>query len=309
MVTLKQVEAVYWVHALGSFAAAADRLNTTQSTISKRVLELEHQFGVEIFDRRSLQGTLTLKGREIIEDFSSLLRLRDHIVLTIGSTETYSGRLRFGLTEMVALTWLPALLAAIKTVYPRITLEPRIDIISNMLPQLLRHNLDVVIGPVPDSRRDCCVVDLGGLDYAWMASPQVLEPEPDDDCARWLVDLPLLTYGEDSMLYQHMQQDLTRLGLTGSKFITCNSMVSLAELARAGLGATYIPRDYFAQYVRSGELREIPISPSPPLHYAAFHLNNPVCQTIADLARDACDFASMQFRPPQRRANTRVRSA
>ena len=36
MFTFKQLEALYWVGTLSGFAHAADRLNTTQSAISKR---------------------------------------------------------------------------------------------------------------------------------------------------------------------------------------------------------------------------------------------------------------------------------
>ena len=50
MITLKQIEAIYWIVELGSFEAAAAKLNMSQSAISKRVQELEDAFGVSIFD-------------------------------------------------------------------------------------------------------------------------------------------------------------------------------------------------------------------------------------------------------------------
>ena len=37
MFTFKQMEALYWVSALGSFEAAADFLSLAQSTVSKRL--------------------------------------------------------------------------------------------------------------------------------------------------------------------------------------------------------------------------------------------------------------------------------
>ena len=37
MVTFKQLEALYWIGTLGSFEAAAQHLETTQSAISKRI--------------------------------------------------------------------------------------------------------------------------------------------------------------------------------------------------------------------------------------------------------------------------------
>ncbi len=37
MPTLKQLEALRWIAVLGSFEKAAERLNTTQSAVSKRI--------------------------------------------------------------------------------------------------------------------------------------------------------------------------------------------------------------------------------------------------------------------------------
>ena len=51
MITLRQLKALHWIARLGTFERAADRLNTTQSAISKRVHELEFSVGRPIFDR------------------------------------------------------------------------------------------------------------------------------------------------------------------------------------------------------------------------------------------------------------------
>lgn len=51
MITLRQLEALYWISHLGTFERAATRLNTTQSAISKRIQELELVVGLAVFDR------------------------------------------------------------------------------------------------------------------------------------------------------------------------------------------------------------------------------------------------------------------
>ncbi|HVL09263.1 MAG TPA: LysR family transcriptional regulator, partial [Burkholderiaceae bacterium] len=57
--TLQQLETFFWTVTLGSFAAAAERLYTTQSTVSMRVRELERNLGVELFDRSLRSARLT----------------------------------------------------------------------------------------------------------------------------------------------------------------------------------------------------------------------------------------------------------
>ena len=44
MLTFKQIEALYWTVRLGTFAASAQKLHTTQSAITKRIQELEADF-------------------------------------------------------------------------------------------------------------------------------------------------------------------------------------------------------------------------------------------------------------------------
>ena len=136
MVTLKQIEAVHWVEKLGSFHAAAERLNTTQSTISKRVQELEGSLGIPLFDRASNGTQLTLRGRELLGDFSAMLRLRQNILQKAGIDTSYSGHFRLGVTEMVALTWLPQLIRSIRALYPDIVLSTSVDLTQNLLKKL-----------------------------------------------------------------------------------------------------------------------------------------------------------------------------
>ena len=56
---LDQLEAVFWIARLGSFRAAAERLNLTQPTVSMRIRELEEQVGGPLFDRNSYRARLS----------------------------------------------------------------------------------------------------------------------------------------------------------------------------------------------------------------------------------------------------------
>jgi DNA-binding transcriptional LysR family regulator len=62
----KQLETFETIVRLGSFAAAAAKLNATQSTVSARIQELEESLGVQLFDRAQRKANLTTKGRELV---------------------------------------------------------------------------------------------------------------------------------------------------------------------------------------------------------------------------------------------------
>lgn len=63
---LRKLETFYWAAKLGSFTAASQRLNATQSTVSMRIQELEREFDVQLFDRSRRNARVTEIGREII---------------------------------------------------------------------------------------------------------------------------------------------------------------------------------------------------------------------------------------------------
>ncbi len=108
MPTLKQLDALHWIAALGSFERAAERLGTTQSAVSKRIHELEAALGVEIFDRSQRGARLTPTGEAVLATAGDMLDLRDRLLDFAGQDPPSMRRLRFGVTELTAMTWLPA---------------------------------------------------------------------------------------------------------------------------------------------------------------------------------------------------------
>ena len=74
-VTLKQIEAFYWAAKLASFSIAASRLHVTQSSLSKRIKELEEAIGVELFERSGRRAQLTERGQRLLPIVDSSAQL------------------------------------------------------------------------------------------------------------------------------------------------------------------------------------------------------------------------------------------
>ncbi|MFG1417557.1 LysR family transcriptional regulator [Xanthobacter sp. V0B-10] len=293
MVTLKQIEAVHWVEKLGSFHAAAERLNTTQSTISKRVQELEGSLGIPLFDRTSNGTQLTLRGRELLGDFSAMLRLRQNILQKAGIDTSYSGHFRLGVTEMVALTWLPQLIRSIRALYPDIVLSTSVDLTQNLLKKLGAYKLDLALCPAVHVEEAAAFpsLRLSALESAWMCAPDLAHGRRGLLTASDIAAMPLLTFAEGSLLHQTIAKALNERGFSPKHTITCSSMIALAELARAGLGVSFLPRDYFHGF-GAGSLSVLQTNlVIPPLEYAAVYREDFIALQIADLAREHCNFA------------------
>src|SRR3546814_8109277 len=81
---------------------------STQSTVSMRISELEHRFGVALFDRAHRKVRLTSRGEELLGYTERLLQLTSEIQERIARPEMVSGMVRIGVAEVVAQTWLAA---------------------------------------------------------------------------------------------------------------------------------------------------------------------------------------------------------
>ena len=83
-VSLYHLETLLWIDRLGTFSAAAERLNTTQPTVSARMRELEQRLGTALFRREGRAMSLTAAGRKLVRDCDPLLRDMQYALLGSG---------------------------------------------------------------------------------------------------------------------------------------------------------------------------------------------------------------------------------
>jgi DNA-binding transcriptional LysR family regulator len=186
VMTFKQLEALYWIGRLGGFAPAASQLNTSQSAISKRVHELELLFETALFDRSQRTARLTEKGEEMFVLAQKLLAQRDAAVEQFGKPGVVERRIRIGVTELTAMTWLPRLVGLIQQHYPKVILEPDVDDSLQLRDKLMADELDLVI--VPDTFAESRLPHkvIGQVRSAWMCKPGVVAwPAAPCGCTSW----------------------------------------------------------------------------------------------------------------------------
>jgi DNA-binding transcriptional LysR family regulator len=300
MLTFKQMEAVYWIVQLGSFEAAAKRLNTTQSAVSKRVLELESAFDLAVFDRTHRSARLTDKGEEIFIYAKELLQRRDQIVESVSAKEVLVRRLRLGVTELTGLTWLPHLIAAIKEAYPKVIVEAEVELSATLRDRLAADTVDFIIVPGAQTAERFVSTPLASVENAWMCIPQMVPSKgalPLTEISRF----PLLTQGNLSGTGMTYGRFLQENGVTVPKLLSSNNLVAQIGLTLSGMGVSYLPRKCLQYLVDDGVLGVIRTNPPlPPVEYVAMYradhaygLNG----EIAKLAASCCNFDSLLLQP------------
>lgn len=290
---IRQLETFLAIVRLGSFAAAAARLNSTQSTVSARVQELEQDLGVLLFDRSHRRAHLTAKGRELVAYAERAVAIFSEIKHRVGTRDALSGVVRLGVSELIALTWLPALAAVIRERYPKLTLELDVSLTFPLLKALREGDLDIILVPGSSFDPSFRALSLGSVPFAWMASgtsptrPGVLAPR---DLASWRV----LSLGSDSFHSSTVESWLTLQGDVGQHVDLCNSMAVIASLTAAGYGISLLPPCCYINEVQAGALQVLDTSPpGPDVECFAVYSSRgpaPLPELIAELAIEASTF-------------------
>lgn len=296
MMTFKQLEAIYWVAKLGGFSAAAGHLHTTQSAISKRIQELEAAFDTPLFDRSLRTARLTDKGEEMLLLAKRLLEQRDAAVEALSRPGVLQRRVRLGVTELTAMTWLPRLIRQIQDFYPKVIIEPDIDLSMSLRDKLLADEVDLIV--VPDAFQDDRFVSrqVGSVASAWMCKPGLLDADRLIRI-RELAQQRLLVQGDRSgtgIIYNNwFRSHDVELPHT----IVSNNMLALIGMTVAGLGVSYLPLQCLSSQIEEGSLGVLRVSPAlPRVRYMAMHrseMHSSVISSIVMLAHGCCDFSRM----------------
>jgi len=180
--TLKQLEAFYWAAKLGTFAIAAHRLHVTQSSLSKRIAELESDLGQQLFDRTTRRAMLTAAGEKLLRKASLMLDLEREIRADHQRCgDVLQGVCRIGITELTATTWFPSLAARVERDLPLAMFEPRVGLSRPLETDVVRGDLDLaaiagaVSRPELQSRlvadRGCAEFCVNGQSTAGVSRP------------------------------------------------------------------------------------------------------------------------------------------
>src|SRR6185312_13429 len=105
-----------------SFTQAAAALGIGQPTVSQHVRKLEQAVGRPLFIRDTRSVTLTADGEAMAGFARNILAAHDQAASYFTGSGV-SGRLRFGVTDDLALTPVPRILRDFRQLYPRVDLE------------------------------------------------------------------------------------------------------------------------------------------------------------------------------------------
>ncbi|MEJ0071570.1 MAG: LysR family transcriptional regulator [Pseudomonadota bacterium] len=282
-----QLETFHWAARLGSFSAAAIRLNTTQPAVSGRIRGIETALKLSLFDRTGRLPKLTAKGQELAAQVERIMALGEAFESLVGPQAAIAGLVRVGAADTVALTWLPLLMAELGSTYPRINVELVVDLSVNLRDRLLHGDLDIAFMVGDISRPGFEMRRLGPVEQRWMCSPALGVPDRVMGASE-LVAWPIFTHSRGSHLYHTVQRWFEADGVRAERLHGCNSLATMIAMTTAGLGISVLPPKMLLGELEARKLAVIRTDRAmPDNEFVAVYSIQPLRATVrivADLA-------------------------
>ncbi|TFZ02277.1 LysR family transcriptional regulator [Ramlibacter henchirensis] len=292
--TLKQLEAFYWAASAASFGVAAERLHVSQSTLSKRIAELEAQLRKDLFDRSGHRAMLTEAGEQLLPLARRMLGLADEMRTLVAEGGGVRGHCRFGVGELAALTWLPDFVAFVRATYPDLVLEPQVDLGAALEQRLESGELDFAVVAGYSSRSAIASEAIAEVRFSWAASPALVGAQR-VITAKLLQDTALITMPAAAGPTRMLEHWLAVNNLEAGRRLTCNNLAAIAGLIAAGVGIGLFPNGWLKQMAERGSVVELRSRPAlPALEYTIQWRRDdsrPLLQKIREAVRETVDFS------------------
>jgi DNA-binding transcriptional LysR family regulator len=263
--SLRQLQVFKAVAEQGSTSLAAPVLALSQSATSAALNELEHQLGLDLFDRVGKRLLLNHHGRTLLPQALAVLDGAAAIEAWAQDADFQAGGLRIGASTTIGNYLLPQMLADFRRGLAYSRSGGRQDVVSiantsAVIEQLLRFELDLALIEGP-----CHEPELKVL--PWLEDELVIVCAPDS---------PLLpTPGEKQGLEALAETTwLLREAGSGTREIINQALIphlhqlhsgiefgnseAIKRAAAAGLGITCLSRYVVADMLASGHLVELP---------------------------------------------------
>lgn len=240
--SLTNLETLCWISRLGSFTAAAQRLNTTQPAVSRRVKELEDALRVTLFQRQGRKMELTIQGRDLVNRAQPLLNQLDNVVVSLENTTAATGTIRMGVGELVTMTWFAEFMSRLKQDLPRVNYEVEVGLTINMRQKLELGTLDLatVAAPIDSSRVNTAY--LGTIHVQWLIA-RTLRAK----VRKWasvkelLLEYPIWCVARPAHMHTMAIESLRRYGVATSNINISDNVESIIQVVCNGAGIALLP--------------------------------------------------------------------
>ncbi len=269
-ISLEYYKIFYYVAKMGSFTAAAEKLNISQPAVSQAVKLLERELGGNFFLRTQKGVRMTPEGDMLFSYISSgyetILKGEENLRKLL---DLENGEIRIGASDMTLQFYLLSYLEEFHKRYPGI----KVSVTNGPTPETLSYLYEGKI-------------DFGIVSEPFMAKPEVTSLRVKEIQDIFVAGNSFAHLSEKELEYKELEElpIICLEGLTSTRtyvdeILKNNGVVLKTEFELAtsdmivqfslrNLGVGSVVRDFAREYIDRGELFELKLKrPLPPRHF------------------------------------------
>ncbi len=234
------IEALYTVHELQSFEAAAQTLHITQSAVSQRIKGLEMSYGKPVLTR-TLPYRPTELGKQLIGHFKQICLLEEDLEKQIKKA-TSTPQIAIALNRDSLETWF-------------LDLIQETEVFKDVLLEIVADDQELTLDYLKNGRVSACLSTaekeilggrvhfLGNMEYVLVASPgfvkKFFSKGSPKECLR---NAPAIKFDQNDKLHERYLEKFFHLDGRGLNYHVIPSVAGFKKFALLGYGYALIPK-------------------------------------------------------------------
>lgn len=279
--TIRHMKIFLQVYALESITKAAEVLNMTQPAVTRAIQEMEHYYGVCLFERIGHRLSRMAAGEEFYAHALHIVEAFDRMEKELRDWDEI-GRIRIGATNTLGCFFLPELLLEFRNQYPKL------EIISTVT------NADMLQNGLLDNQYDLALMEgnvsvqkLHAQPFAKDKMMLVLPPGhelagKEKICLFDVEKYPLLLREKGSTTRSLLEHFFFLHHIEASPVLESCNPQALIKAVQCGLGISFLPERWVREQADEGRLvlREMEEEEFQRENYVVWHENKFLSKTM-----------------------------
>ncbi|TDF34907.1 hydrogen peroxide-inducible genes activator [Alteromonadaceae bacterium M269] len=251
---LKHLHYLVVLHQEQHFNRAAKLCYVSQSTLSTAIQNLEEQLGSQLLERDHKSFVFTAFGLEVVERSRLLLNQADDLLEFADSNGNWqAGNLKVGIIPTIAPFLFEGFIRAISEELSELKLQLQEDTTENLLAQLNRGELDLLILALPMETPGCKQLVIGHDPFHLIVHEEKAASLPSP------MDVDALPKGSIFLLQKEHCLTGHAVSACGLKHqaqvnsLAATSLFTLTKLVSSKLGLTFMPELAINQNILDGQ--------------------------------------------------------
>lgn len=248
---------------------ASKELLISQPAVTKSIKKLEDSLGGQLFIRTKKGVSLTEEGKEIyyyIKNAIEYINNAEKKFTNLKELET--GTIRIGISTTLAKNFFIPYLKEFHELYPNITIEIKNSLTSELLNDLRKGSIEIVILNLPyEERTDIEFTKIKEIHDCFVAGKKFEQLKNKIIDINDLNNYPIILQKKESSTGMFLQNFLSENNLSLKSDMNVASYNLSIELIKIGLGIGIATKEYIKKELNNGDLFEIKTLQKIPNRY------------------------------------------